>query len=117
MKKRDSEGFDCSVIVEAYDILSAGVLSAIWSQTVSLYLQAGDLSPPTPANMNTFPPCSLSVTERQNFSLGLRIGRVKFLRPDGSGISDQVWTISDKSIVNNPPTCIAHAEQAFTAIN
>jgi hypothetical protein len=98
VKKRDAEGFDCSVILKADDIPTTDDLSTVWFQAMRLYQISGCPLPPTPAKMATFPPCSLSVTERQNFTLGMRIGRVQFSRPDGSSLSDQVWTISNRSV-------------------
>lgn len=90
----DVEGFHTSKMVEGGPLKNISALMFALNEACKLYTDFDNPPPPIPDNVATFVPCSILVTDRHNLGTGERIGRIQFFRLDGTGLSDQTWTIT-----------------------
>lgn len=77
------------------DLETAPALAFALTMTKKYFADAGWRQPPLPEDVASIIPCTLHASSKDGEERGELIGRIQFIRPDGTVLFDQQWTIKD----------------------
>jgi len=82
-------------LINIPQITNQAVLTFALTETKKYFSEFNQKQPPIPDNVNAFVPGRLLITEIESDEVQQgRVGRIQFLRDDGTSYSDQKWRIA-----------------------
>jgi hypothetical protein len=91
-----SEKTSIAVLVEVSRIENVGALGVVLEETRKYFAAPRHTQPPIPDDVASFVPCRLLITELEA-GHRKRVGRIQFLRFDGTSLYDREWTIDGEA--------------------